>query len=41
VLFAIGLGPCMEGAYWLLARLGVTRPDTQAPAVVNPAIGTT
>ena len=26
VLFALGLGPCIEGAYYLLVRAGVTRP---------------
>jgi uncharacterized membrane protein YczE len=42
VLFAIGLGPCMEGAYWLLVRLGVTRPVSPAATpVANPAIGIT
>ena len=29
VLFALGLGPCIEGAYWVLMRLGVTRPAAQ------------
>jgi uncharacterized membrane protein YczE len=42
VLFALGLGPCIEGAYWLLVRLGVTRPEPKvAAAVASPAIGTT
>jgi uncharacterized membrane protein YczE len=42
VLFAIGLGPCIEGAYWLLARLGVTRPaETAAAAAASPAIRAT
>ena len=27
VLFALGLGPCIEGAYYLLVRAGVTRPQ--------------
>jgi uncharacterized membrane protein YczE len=40
VLFAIGLGPCIEGAYWLLIRLGVTRPAPQVVATgATPAIG--
>jgi uncharacterized membrane protein YczE len=39
LLFALGLGPCIEGAYWLLERLGVTRPvETAAP---GPAIRAT
>jgi uncharacterized membrane protein YczE len=37
VLFALGLGPCIEGAYWVLMRLGVTRPVPTAPAPVPPA----
>ena len=42
VLFAIGLGPCIEGAYWVLVRLGVTRPAAQAATpAANPAIGVT
>ena len=42
VLFAVGLGPAMEGSYWLLMRLGITRsaPATGAPSV-TPAIGPT
>ncbi|HET6171021.1 MAG TPA: hypothetical protein VFD90_00345 [Gaiellales bacterium] len=40
VLFALGLGPCIEGAYWLLVRLGVTRPMPQpATSVTSPAVG--
>jgi uncharacterized protein len=42
VLFAVGLGPCMEGAYWVLRRLGITRPASQAAAPgANPAVGLT
>jgi uncharacterized protein len=42
VLFALGLGPCMEGAYWVLMRLGVTRPATQpSTTVANAVIGIT
>ena len=37
VLFALGLGPCIEGAYWVLMRLGVTRPVPTAPAAVRAA----
>jgi len=39
VLFALGLGPCIEGAYWVLMRLGVTRPVQGTPAPVPaPAV---
>jgi uncharacterized membrane protein YczE len=42
VIFALGLGPCMEGAYWLLMRLGLTRPATQpSTTVISPVIGIT
>jgi uncharacterized membrane protein YczE len=42
VLFALGLGPCMEGAYWVLMRLGITRPVTHASTTVaSPVIGIT
>ena len=42
VLFAIGLGPCIEGAYWLLVRLGITRPASQSAAsAAHPAMGVT
>jgi uncharacterized membrane protein YczE len=42
VLFALGLGPCIEGAYWVLMRLGVTRPVPRAPASAPvPMIGAT
>jgi uncharacterized membrane protein YczE len=42
VLFAVGLGPAMEGSYWVLMRLGITtrEPSTSAPAA-SPAIGST
>ncbi len=40
VLFALGLGPCIEGAYWVLMRLGVTRPAASAASPVPvPVIG--
>ena len=42
VLFALGLGPCIEGAYWVLMRLGVTRPAASAASPVPvPVIGAT
>ena len=42
VLFALGLGPCIEGAYWLLVRGGVTRPLPASPrATLTPVIGAT
>jgi uncharacterized membrane protein YczE len=42
VLFALGLGPCMEGAYWVLMRVGLTRPATQtSTTVVSPVVGIT
>lgn len=42
VLFALGLGPCMEGAYWVLMRLGITHPAAQpSTTVANPVIGIT
>jgi uncharacterized membrane protein YczE len=42
VLFALGLGPAMEGAYWVLMRLGVTRPVPRAPASAPvPMVGAT
>jgi len=42
VLFALGLGPCMEGAYWVLMRLGITHPATQpSTTAANPVIGIT
>jgi uncharacterized membrane protein YczE len=42
VLFAVGLGPAMEGSYWVLMRLGITsqEPSTAAPAATR-AIGST
>ena len=40
VLFALGLGPCIEGAYWVLMRLGITRPAASAASPVPvPVIG--
>jgi uncharacterized membrane protein YczE len=41
LLFAFGLGPCMEGAFWVLVRLGVTQPPHPQAVVVaaSPAIG--
>jgi uncharacterized membrane protein YczE len=44
LLFALGIGPCMEGAYWVLMRCGVTRPalaPSGSPAPGKPAIGST
>jgi uncharacterized membrane protein YczE len=42
VLFALGLGPCIEGAYWVLMRIGATRPVPRTPAPLPaPAAGTT
>jgi uncharacterized membrane protein YczE len=42
VLFALGLGPCIEGAYWVLMRLGITQPAPRAAATrPNPVIGAT
>jgi uncharacterized protein len=44
LLFALGIGPCMEAAYWVLMRLRVTRPALEpgsAPAPAKPAIGST
>jgi uncharacterized membrane protein YczE len=42
VLFALGLGPAIEGSYWVLMRLGITRPAATAIApAVSPAIGST
>jgi uncharacterized protein len=42
VIFAVGLGPAMEGSYWVLRRLGITHPTQAhvAPAV-QPAVGST
>ena len=39
ILFALGLGPCMEGSYWVLQRLGVTRPEPAVVPVAHPPIG--
>jgi uncharacterized membrane protein YczE len=43
LLFAFGLGPCMEVAFSLLVRLGLTQPPrTHVPAAAaSPAIGST
>jgi uncharacterized membrane protein YczE len=44
LLFALGIGPCMEVAYWVLMRCGMTRPargPAGIPAPGNPAIGST
>jgi uncharacterized membrane protein YczE len=41
VLFAVGLGPAMEGAYWVLMRLGITRRDAGAPVAAVTAVGST
>jgi uncharacterized membrane protein YczE len=42
VLFALGLGPCIEGAYWVLMRLGVTQPAPSAGGTIPaPVIGAT
>jgi uncharacterized membrane protein YczE len=41
LLFAFGLGPCMEAAFWVLVRLGVTQPPhpQAVVAAARPAIG--
>jgi uncharacterized membrane protein YczE len=43
VLFALGLGPCIEAAYWLLRRGGMTRPLPASAdvATMAPVIGAT
>ena len=41
VLFALGLGPAMEGSYWVLVRLGITRPEATAASPARAAIGAT
>ena len=41
VLFALGLGPCIEGAYWVLMRLRVTRPVPKAPPATAAAVRAT
>ena len=42
VLFALGLGPCIEGAYYLLVRAGVTRPQpSQSSSPLTPVVGAT
>jgi uncharacterized protein len=42
VLFALGLGPCIEGAYIVLVRAGVTRPQpSHSSAPLTPVIGAT
>ena len=43
LLFALGIGLCMEGAYWVLMRMGLTypAPKAAAAAAANPAIGST
>jgi uncharacterized membrane protein YczE len=39
VLFAIGLGPAMEGSYWVLVRLGITRPEATAASCARATVG--
>jgi uncharacterized membrane protein YczE len=42
VLFALGLGPCIEGAYYLLVRAGVTRPPpSRSNSPLTPVVGAT
>jgi uncharacterized membrane protein YczE len=42
VIFAVGLGPAMEGSYWVLMRLGITNPEASAATpAVPPAIAAT
>jgi uncharacterized membrane protein YczE len=42
LLFALGIGPCMEAAYWVLVRCGVTRPvQATTGATPSSAIGST
>ena len=41
VLFALGLGPCIEGAYCVLVRSGVTRPAPASCRSPTPVIGAT
>jgi uncharacterized membrane protein YczE len=41
VLFAAGIGPCMEVGFWVLARCGLTRPLGVAAgaALASPVVG--
>jgi len=41
VIFAVGLGPAIEAAYWVLMRLGITRPEASMTPAVSPAISST
>ena len=43
LIFAGGIGPCMEAWYWVLVRCGATRPVSvpAATAAATPAIGST
>jgi uncharacterized membrane protein YczE len=38
VLFALGLGPAIEGAYIVLERMGITRPVAEAEPDATPAV---
>jgi uncharacterized membrane protein YczE len=41
-LFALGLGPCIEAAYVVLVRSGVTRPvPAHSNAALSPVVGAT
>jgi uncharacterized membrane protein YczE len=39
ILVALGLGPCMEAAYWALVRLGVTHPEPAVVPIASPTVG--
>ena len=43
LIFAGGIGVCIEAWYWVLVRCGATRPVVSSPATpaVSPAIGST
>ena len=41
VLFALGLGPCIEGGYAVIVRLGLTRPTPAVVPVASPTLGAT
>jgi uncharacterized membrane protein YczE len=43
LLFAFGLGPCMEASFWVLVRCGATRPTSEPPgtATQTPVITAT
>jgi uncharacterized membrane protein YczE len=43
LLFAAGIGPCMEGGFWLLARCGLTQPPRvpTGTSAASPAMSST